>query len=253
MQMTAAATRTPPRSKRKSRWSKRSRTRRRSRTRPRRWWSKEVVRWRASRTAGAGIQAGRARRKSTEEARPGRRGAAKDDAKKPEPKKAEVKPLTLQKPAHRPNSIPSRWKRCSTSATRRLAAARHLNNATSLAKRRAARRRKSHSASSTRCVSGCAALDPASWSQESRGARGRVQIKLRPDGRLAPGPWLQLVSGNSPLAIAAGKRRPALNRGQPFDMLKPEHYEQWKDIEITFDPRGSGAVTPPTRGDGAHD
>jgi hypothetical protein len=20
-------------------------------------------------------------------------------------------------------------------------------------------------------------------------------------------------------------------------MLKPEHYEQWKDIEITFDPR----------------
>ena len=22
-----------------------------------------------------------------------------------------------------------------------------------------------------------------------------------------------------------------------YDMLKPEHYEQWKDIEITFDPR----------------
>ena len=29
----------------------------------------------------------------------------------------------------------------------------------------------------------------------------------------------------------------ALFRGQPYDMLKPEHYEQWKDIEITFDPR----------------
>ena len=26
-------------------------------------------------------------------------------------------------------------------------------------------------------------------------------------------------------------------RGQPFDMLRPETYEQWKDIEITFDPR----------------
>jgi colicin import membrane protein len=24
---------------------------------------------------------------------------------------------------------------------------------------------------------------------------------------------------------------------QPFDMLKPEHYELWKEIEITFDPR----------------
>jgi hypothetical protein len=24
---------------------------------------------------------------------------------------------------------------------------------------------------------------------------------------------------------------------QPFDMLKPEHYEQWKGVEATFDPR----------------
>ena len=24
---------------------------------------------------------------------------------------------------------------------------------------------------------------------------------------------------------------------QPYTMLRPEHYEQWKDIEITFDPR----------------
>jgi colicin import membrane protein len=65
------------------------------------------------------------------------------------------------------------------------------------------------------------------------------RIKLRPDGRLAPGPWPQLVSsGNTPLAIAARESAArALNRGQPFDMLKPEHYEQWKDIEITFDPR----------------
>ena len=29
----------------------------------------------------------------------------------------------------------------------------------------------------------------------------------------------------------------AILRCQPFNMLKPEHYEQWKDIEITFDPR----------------
>jgi colicin import membrane protein len=24
---------------------------------------------------------------------------------------------------------------------------------------------------------------------------------------------------------------------QPFTMLRPEHYQLWKDIEITFDPR----------------
>ena len=29
----------------------------------------------------------------------------------------------------------------------------------------------------------------------------------------------------------------AVIRGQPYNMLKSEHYEQWKDIEITFDPR----------------
>ena len=29
----------------------------------------------------------------------------------------------------------------------------------------------------------------------------------------------------------------AVFRGQPFDMLKPEHYDTWKDIEVTFDPR----------------
>jgi colicin import membrane protein len=29
----------------------------------------------------------------------------------------------------------------------------------------------------------------------------------------------------------------AVFRGQPFDMLRPENYEQWKDVEITFDPR----------------
>jgi outer membrane biosynthesis protein TonB len=65
------------------------------------------------------------------------------------------------------------------------------------------------------------------------------RIKLSRDGRYAPGPWPQLVSsGNSPIAIAARESAArALNRGQPYDMLKPEHYEQWKDIEITFDPR----------------
>jgi len=31
--------------------------------------------------------------------------------------------------------------------------------------------------------------------------------------------------------------RGALFRGPPLDMLRPEHYQQWKAIEITFDPR----------------
>jgi hypothetical protein len=29
----------------------------------------------------------------------------------------------------------------------------------------------------------------------------------------------------------------AVLTGQPFDMLKPEHYESWKGLELTFDPK----------------
>jgi colicin import membrane protein len=64
-----------------------------------------------------------------------------------------------------------------------------------------------------------------------------IRIKLKPDGRLADGP-IVMSRGQSPLYVAARDSAVrALFRGQPFDMLKPEHYEQWKDIEITFDPR----------------
>ena len=65
------------------------------------------------------------------------------------------------------------------------------------------------------------------------------RIKLRPDGRMAPGRgrnWWRAATARSRIAARESAAR-ALNRGQPFDMLKPEHYEQWKDIEITFDPR----------------
>jgi colicin import membrane protein len=64
-----------------------------------------------------------------------------------------------------------------------------------------------------------------------------IRIRLKPDGTLAAPPQV-LTSGSSPLFIASrDSAARAVLRGQPFDMLRPEHYEQWKDIEITFDPR----------------
>ena len=46
------------------------------------------------------------------------------------------------------------------------------------------------------------------------------------------------TSGSSPLFWPRrDSAMRAVLRGQPFTMLRPEHYEQWKDIEITFDPR----------------
>ena len=64
-----------------------------------------------------------------------------------------------------------------------------------------------------------------------------IRIKLKPDGTLN-GPPMVLTSGNTPLfAAARDSAIRALFRGQPYDMLRPETYELWKDIEITFDPQ----------------
>ena len=64
-----------------------------------------------------------------------------------------------------------------------------------------------------------------------------VRIRLKPDGTLAAPPEV-LNNGSSVHYIAArDSAKRAVIRGQPYDMLRPEHYEQWKDIEITFDPR----------------
>jgi colicin import membrane protein len=67
-----------------------------------------------------------------------------------------------------------------------------------------------------------------------------VRIKLSPDGRLIGMPFFSSPSGKGNSSFYMASRDSAfraLTRGQPFDMLRPEHYEQWKDIEITFDPR----------------
>jgi colicin import membrane protein len=64
-----------------------------------------------------------------------------------------------------------------------------------------------------------------------------IRVQFNPDGRLSAPPQV-LTSGTSVLFQAARESAVrALFRGQPFNMLRREHYEQWKDIEINFDPR----------------
>ncbi len=64
-----------------------------------------------------------------------------------------------------------------------------------------------------------------------------LRVLFRPDGSLAQPPVV--VAGSaSPLGPAlaeSGKR--ALLQCQPFTMLKPEHYAQWRDITVNFNPR----------------
>ncbi len=65
----------------------------------------------------------------------------------------------------------------------------------------------------------------------------RIRIRLGRDGRLTAPPQV-MTSGRGQLYDSARDSAVrAVFRGQPFDMLKPEHYAVWKDIEVTFDPR----------------
>jgi outer membrane biosynthesis protein TonB len=67
--------------------------------------------------------------------------------------------------------------------------------------------------------------------------RVEVEIQLKPDGTLAAPP-IVLTGGTSPPFIAArDSAYRAVYRGQPYTMLRPEHYELWKDIIVTFDPK----------------
>jgi len=63
-----------------------------------------------------------------------------------------------------------------------------------------------------------------------------LHVLFKPDGSLATEP--AVVEGSEsvlgPALTESAKR--ALLLCQPFTMLKPEHYEQWKDIEVKFDP-----------------
>lgn len=65
----------------------------------------------------------------------------------------------------------------------------------------------------------------------------RVRFQLNRDGTVAGRPTV-LTAGSSPLFQASSNSAVrAIMEGQPFKMLRAEHYDAWKEVEITFDPR----------------
>jgi outer membrane biosynthesis protein TonB len=75
------------------------------------------------------------------------------------------------------------------------------------------------------------------------GARDAGQLKVvlrvlfKPDATVATPPQLVAASASpfGPAMAESAKR--AILTCQPFTMLRADHYQLWKDIEITFDPR----------------
>jgi colicin import membrane protein len=64
-----------------------------------------------------------------------------------------------------------------------------------------------------------------------------IRIRLNPDRRLAAPPQV-VSSGSSPrYQAAADAAVRAVLQGQPYTMLRDETYEQWKYMDIDFDPK----------------
>ena len=166
---------------------------------------------------------------------------AKDEAKKPEPKKADVKPPTPPKkpapptPKFDPKQVAALLDK--RDSTRLAAAGETLNNAPSLGLSNGAAAQLSLSELEALRARLAQLWTVPAGAKDPQELVVLVRIKLNRDGKLAAPPVV-LSSGTSPLFMAARDSAiRALFRGQPYDMLKPEHYEQWKDVEITFDPR----------------
>jgi colicin import membrane protein len=184
----------------------------------------------------------------------------KDDIKKPEPKKPDPKPPTPPKkpaqletaPAFDPREVkalldkrtPQRVASAADSELNRtpslgapggnrnplMGAAGSPDGLTDVEK--AALRAKLHSLWSA----------PAGMS-EHRGMTIDVQFELNPDGTLS-GPPSVLTRGDGPLFMAASDSvKRAVIRGAPYTMLRPEHYEAWRVVQVTFDPSDPGFMS----------
>jgi colicin import membrane protein len=165
----------------------------------------------------------------------------KDEDKKPDPKKAETKtPTPPKKPAEpAPQFDPRQVAALLDKRTpQRVASAGDaLNSTVSLGLANGTAGQLSQTEITALRARLQQLWSPPAGAKDPQELTLDVELRLNPDGTLA-GPPIVLTGGNSPLYVAARDSAVrAVLRGQPYTMLRPEHYELWKDVVVTFDPR----------------
>jgi outer membrane biosynthesis protein TonB len=170
----------------------------------------------------------------------------KDEDKKPEPKKPDPKPPTPpKKPAQQepaPQFDPRKVEALldKRNAQRVASAGNEINSTVSLGLEKGTAGQLSQNEIMALRARLQELWNPPSGAKNPQELTLEVEIQLKPDGTLSAPPVV-LTGGNSPLFMAASdSARRAVIRGQPYTMLKPEHYELWKDVVITFDPQFMG-------------
>jgi colicin import membrane protein len=63
-----------------------------------------------------------------------------------------------------------------------------------------------------------------------------LRVLFRPDGTIGGEPAVVEGSASALGPALAESAKRALLSCQPFTMLRPDHYDQWKDLELKFDP-----------------
>ena len=162
---------------------------------------------------------------------------------KPEPKKPDPKPPTPPKkpaqletaPAFDPREVKALLDK--RTPQRVASAGNEINNTPSLGLSNASAGQLSQTETGALRARLQELWSPPAGARDPQELTLEVEIQLKPDGTLSAPPTV-LTGGSSPLFQAAkDSALRAVYRGQPYTMLRPEHYELWKDVVVTFDPQ----------------
>jgi colicin import membrane protein len=168
-----------------------------------------------------------------------KKAEAKEQAKKEEAKKKAEAKAKAEKEKKQPQFDPTKIAALldKRDPTRQAAAGSAVNTTASLgfANGQAAQLSQSEIDALRRRLGEC--WNPPAGAADGGKLKVVLRVLFKPDGSVAAQP--QVVAGTASSygpAMAESATR-AILTCQPFTMLRREHYEQWKDIEITFDPR----------------
>ena len=79
--------------------------------------------------------------------------------------------------------------------------------------------------------------NPPVGMQDASQTQVTIRIRFRKDGTLAIGPQVLTTGSGAQFNAMRDSAMRAVLVGQPYTMLRPEQYEQWKEIDFTFDTR----------------
>jgi outer membrane biosynthesis protein TonB len=77
--------------------------------------------------------------------------------------------------------------------------------------------------------------NPPVGTQDAERYQITIRIMFKRDGTLATGPIVMTSGSGARFNAMRDSAARAVLVGQPYTMLRPEHYETWKEIDFTFD------------------